>query len=195
MWHLLMHQSLVPKIDLLTQRLHFWRYGLQAPWPSTPTPGDFTSCYTLQLFCLFPQAKPNAQYITSDTACLQAAPAHSWPEELVWLSRAWKNHIGLTSGGSAPHPDAPLWQQWMKIKQTGHGIRWRGHKSPGFLRNCPSLFAFFVCLLNASFLMFDLKEQLEKSHLGLGAWLTQTGNSSCWQQKAFPETSVFFSIL
>lgn len=42
--------------------------------------------------------------------------------------------------------------------------------------------------------MFDLKEQLEKSHLSLGARLTQTGNSSCWQQKAFPAMSIFSNL-
>lgn len=60
--------------------------------------------------------KPNAQLNTSEAACLQAAPAHVWPKELVWFSRAWKKQAGQTSGGSAVHPDAPLRQLWMKIK-------------------------------------------------------------------------------
>lgn len=111
-----------PWLGHLTTVLHFWRYRLKAPWSSTSIPEASPSSpathYSFFVFS-FPIAdrvKPNAQQNTSEAACLQAAPAHVWPEELVWFSRAWKKQAGQTSGGSAVHPDAPLQQLWMKIK-------------------------------------------------------------------------------
>lgn len=97
-------------------------------------------------------------------------------------------------GGAWPLQPHPLgYSRWLTCKpgrEAGEVIN-----LPGHLTNCSSLFAFFVCLLDASFLMFELKELLEKSHPSQGAAdRHKQENSHCWQWKAFPEMSVFSSL-
>lgn len=197
-----------PQLGQLTRASHCPRQGLKAPHSSTPAqetarglPSHCATCCSLFSSPTAGRVKPkgsvnhwwsslftgsSSSYVTQGAALVQLC----WEKPRCLCLSTLPRQI---LGGAQPLQPHPLGSsRWLTRKpgrEAGEVIN-----LPGHLTDCSSLFAFFVCLPDASFLMFELKELLEKSHPSQGAADQHKQNSHCWQWKAFSEVNVFSSL-